>query len=89
MMTIETLRTETMNQIGKASARDRAAYQIAESALTIEKEGRYYVLTLFNNSVRVHVNTKYPYKKINDLLCNNVLWTNAKQEAKARYCKEA
>ncbi len=88
MLNVDIIRNAVLEQIGKSSVRDRAAYKIAEEELSVVKDGRYYVLTLLGSSTKIYANTRYIYRYIDMLLCNNELWGKAKEAARAKYHKE-
>lgn len=88
MLNVDFIKTAVLEQIGKSSVRDRAAYKIAEKELSVVKDGRYYVLTLFSRSAKIYANTRYVGRHIDMLLCNNELWSKAKEASREKYRKE-
>lgn len=88
MINVDIIRNAVFDKIGKSSARDRAAYKIAQKELSVVKDGRYYVLTLFGRSEKIYANTRYIGIHIDMLLHNNELWHKAKAAVRAKYHKE-
>lgn len=85
MLTKESIEKDIIQVIGIKSRRDAAAQELARKNLKIEKSGAYFVVSLYDSTVKIHVNTKYVGAKAYHLLLNNQLWREAKAIVKQSF----
>ena len=88
MLGVNNIRNEFLRQLGD-SRRDQRAKVLIMDNLKIEKHGAYYVVTLFDEEVKIHVNKKYIHNDIWRLVLLSGVLGIAKKQIKEEYRREA
>ena len=76
---------EIISQIGNNSRRDKVALELATTNVKIEKDGRYYIVKLFDKEVKIACNKKYLYSPIYDLVMGSKIFNMAKKIIKQQF----
>ena len=87
-MSVNEIRNEILGQLGE-SKRDRRAKRLVMDNLKIEKIGAWYFVTLFDETIKLHVNKKYIGNECHSLILFSDVRGIAGDQIKKEYREEA